>query len=196
MTRNRIVSILLVICVALTACNLPSDAATEAPLGEASPTFTPVASPTPTPVTATATVCSPLITTNTDANVRNGPGTVYSIAGVIPTGGTAPVAGKNFDGTWWYIQFAGGNGGFAWIAGSVTTATCIPATLSVIAAPPTPVIPPTNTPTPTNTLVPTVTPTVTPTVPPSATPTFTATPTLFIPPFPIFTMPCFPLFGC
>jgi hypothetical protein len=63
------------------------------------------------------------------------------------------VTGKNYDGTWWYIEFAGGSGGFAWIAGSVTSATCIPDTLASVAAPPTPILP-TNTPTPT--LIPTL----------------------------------------
>jgi hypothetical protein len=95
--------------------------------------------------------CKPAITTNTVANVRSGPGQVYGIIGSIPQGGTANVAGKNFDSTWWYIEFAGGNGGFAWIAGSVTSATCIPSTLASIAAPPTPIVPtdvPTHTPVP------------------------------------------------
>jgi len=190
--NNRIMTSVLIISLATLACNLPG--------GAAAPTFTPVAaeaaSPTPTPTPAAAVACSPIITTNTDANVRSGPGQVYNILGQIPQGGIAPVAGKNFDGTWWYIEFAGGPGGYGWVAGSITTATCIPAALAVIAAPPTPVIPPTNTSVPSNTPV--------PGAPPSATPTFgliiilppifiipSATPTLFfiIPVIP--TIPCF-----
>jgi len=138
----------------------------------------PVVSETPTAtVTAAATQCTPLVTTTTDANVRSGPGQVYPILGVIPLGGTATVDGRNAEGTWWYIQFAAGSGGHAWIAGSVTTATCIPNGLAVIAAPPTPVFTPTHTPPPT------FTPSVTPTfgliivippilIIPTATPTF------------------------
>jgi hypothetical protein len=191
--NNKIISSLsLIICLAITACNLPSGAATETPGGEASPTFTPIAldtaSPTPAPV-ATATQCSPMITTNTDSNVRSGPGQVYNILGQIPQGGTAPVAGKNFEGTWWYIVFAGGPGGFGWIAGSITTATCIPGALAVIAAPPTPVIPPTNTPVPPSAVPPSA-------VPPSATPVPTAVPTIYIP---TIVIPCIdipPIFFC
>jgi hypothetical protein len=138
------------IILAILACNLPGGAppATEVPteteIDTATPTFTPTASETSTPTsTATVTVeaCKPTVTTNTVANVRSGPGQVYDIIGSIPQGGTANVAGKNFDGTWWYIEFAGGNSGYAWIAGSVTSAVCIPSTLASIVAPPTPIVP-------------------------------------------------------
>jgi hypothetical protein len=144
--KNILVSVVF-ITLAVLACNLPGGApATEEPIGSdtATPTFTPTASETPTPtasVTATVEACKPTLTTNTVANVRSGPGQVYGVIGSIPQGGTANVAGKNFDGTWWYIEFAGGNGGFAWIAGSVTTAVCIPSTLASIVAPPTPIVP-------------------------------------------------------
>jgi hypothetical protein len=205
MSKNRFVSLLFVICMALAACNLPSGAPTEAPaVGDASPTPTPAAldaaSPTPTAAIAPIVDCSPTVTANTDANVRGGPGQVYNILGFIPQGGTAAVAGKNFDGTWWYIQFAAGPGGHAWIAASITTATCIPATLAVIAAPPTPVAPPTDA--PTNTPVPGAPPSATPTnwflfpidpgliiVFPSATPTIS-----FVIPTFDFDIPC--IFGC
>jgi uncharacterized protein YraI len=166
---------LFFITLAVLACNLPGGApATQAATGEdtATPTFTPIASETPVP-TATVLVeaCVPTITTNTVANVRNGPGQVYGVIGSIPQGGTANVAGRNFDGTWWYIEFAGGNGGYAWIAGSVTSAVCIPSTLASIAAPPTPIVP---------TAVPSST--GTPTAPPSVTPTpgFILVPPIFI----------------
>jgi hypothetical protein len=101
------------------------------------------ASPTPE---AIAAQCSPTITANTDANVRSGPGTAYAAVGYIPTGGTAPVAGRNDANTWWYIQFAGGSGGYAWIAGSVVTASCVPPVVQVVAAPALPTdVPPTET---------------------------------------------------
>jgi len=183
--NNRIIASVLVICLSAMACNMPSGAqATEAPAGDATLTFTPIGAetqtptPTPTPI-AIATTCSPLITTTTDSNVRSGPGQVYNIIGVIPLGGTAPVVGKNFDGTWWYIEFAGSHG---WISGSITTATCIPNTLAVIAAPPTPTSPPTNTPAPTST--------PTPTGVPTSTPTPTPTLSIIIPSFPTISIPC------
>lgn len=86
----------------------------------------------------TATQCVATVTANTDVNIRTGPATAYDIVGYLPSGGTARVAGRSVDGTWWYIEFAGGPGGHAWIAGSVTTAACIPAALQVVAAPPLP----------------------------------------------------------
>ncbi len=189
--RNTLLSA-LAISLAMFACNLPAGAATptEPPstneTGTPTPTFASSASttqtPTPTPTPAVTETCAPTVTTTTVANVRNGPGQIYSVIGNIPQGGTAKVAGKNFDGTWWYIEFAGGNGGFAWIAGSVTNATCVPETLPSIAAPPTPTQP---TPTPTNTPAPTPTGGIILIPPilifPTPTPTF-----LFI--FPIITL--------
>lgn len=162
--RNVLVSALFIGLAAI-ACNLPSATSTptEPPAENntetPTPTFTSIApvSETPSP-TAMVEVCKPTVTTNTIANVRSGPGQVYGVIGSIPQGGTANVAGKNFDNTWWYIEFAGGSGGFGWIAGSVTSAVCIPDTLASIAAPPTPVLPSA---TPTYTQSPTAVPSAT-----------------------------------
>jgi uncharacterized protein YraI len=106
------------------------------------------ASPTPGAPTATtipgatvppsATACTPTVTANLNANVRKGPSTVYDTVGALLTGQSAPIAGRNAEATWWYINFAAGPGGYAWIAGSTVTATCVPASVAVIAAPPTP----------------------------------------------------------
>lgn len=189
--KNIILSIFF-ITLATLACNLPGGApATEEPIwtDTVTPTVTAtiIASETPSPTTV-AEACAPIVTANTVANVRSGPGQAYGIIGSIPQGGTANVAGKNFDGTWWYIEFAGGNGGFAWIAGSVTSAACIPDTLASIAAPPTPIVP---TATPTNTGVPTVAPSATATpefiflTPIFLFPTATSTPFILFPIFPI-----------
>lgn len=106
-------------------------------------TFTPVFTPTSTPV---PTSCYPMITALTNANVRSGPSTDYDPPlGYLPAGGTAPLAGRNDANTWWYIEFAGGPGGHGWIAQSVTSASCLPAIVAVVAAPP---LPPTHTPVP------------------------------------------------
>ncbi len=153
---NRGLIALLAIWLAIAACNLPSAApqvATEPPqvnntavqdtAAQASNTPEPPPQATETP-SPTATPCYAMVTANTNANVRSGPSTDYDINGYLPQGGTAPVAGKNDSGTWWYIEFAGGH---AWIAASVTTATCIPNGLSIVAAPPLPPtpVPPTAT---------------------------------------------------
>jgi len=182
------------ISLAALACNMPGstptiEETTQTNTVTSTVTAAAMATETPSPI-ATVSACKPIVTGNTNANVRSGPGQAYAILGSIPQGGTASVAGKNYDGTWWYIEFAGGDAGFAWIAGSVTSAVCIPDTLASIVAPPTAVIP---TAAPTNTTM--------ATAPPSATPTSgggiiilppififpTATPTFFII-FPIFTI--------
>lgn len=189
--NNRIIASALAICLTVLACSLPSGAATEAPVGNETSTFTPIVlgtgSPTPT-FTAATVACSPQITTTTDSNVRSGPGQVYNIYGVIPQGGTAPLAGKNFDGSWWFIEFAAAENGHGWISAGITTATCIPTALAVIADPPTPTFTPSHT--PTLTLTPSTTPTLTPT------PTITPSPTIVIPVFPTFDFPCIPFSGC
>ncbi len=107
------------------------------------PVQAPASTASPIPPGATAapsnTPCAATVTANLNANVRSGPGTVYDAEGALLTGQSAPVAGKNADGTWWYISFPSAPGGYGWIAGSTVTAACVPASLAVIAAPPTPV---------------------------------------------------------
>jgi len=139
--------ILVFFLVTGSACNLPSNES----ISEINVTSTQTITETPTltltpdnTVTMTTTQkasdCKPTVTTTVDANVRNGPGLVYLVLGVIPMGGEANIEGKNSVGDWWYIEFAGGGGGHGWIAGSVTTASCIPDTLAIIAASPAPVV--------------------------------------------------------
>lgn len=135
-SRNVLLSVLL-LCTASLARNLPSNTPTQAPSSDIEPTFTPI--PSATPGADSALVCGPSVKTTTIANVRNGPGQIYAVIGSLPLGGTAPVAGKSADGAWWYIEFAAGEAGDAWIAGIVTTASCIPETLAIIVAPPAPV---------------------------------------------------------
>lgn len=153
---KRIIAAVLASWLLAVTCNLPAGTAQPVTFSDedvantavarvltAQPTIAPSAteapSATPNP---TATQCQPAVTANTNANVRTGPGTVYDIIGYLPTGGTAPLAGRNDDGTWWYITFPGGIGGYAWIAGSVATASCVPQVVQVVAAPPTPTSPP------------------------------------------------------
>jgi hypothetical protein len=162
---KRVLPAVLILGLAVITCNLPSAAkgpvlsnddlvntaavkaltvqAGAAPSPTGIITTVIVVQPTAAPI---STQCSPLVTANTDVNVRSGPGTAYDVIGYLPTGATALVAGRNDAQTWWYIQFAGGYGGYAWVAGSVTTPSCIPAVLQVVAAPPLPTaVPPTKT---------------------------------------------------
>lgn len=147
---NKNILLTFILALSLLGCNLPGGApSTQEPSKEntatPTPTVTPAFSETPTPPAAEA--CKPTVTTSVVANVRSGPGQAYNIIGTIPQGGSANVAGKSTDGTWWYIEFPAGVGGFAWVAGSVTTPNCIPSTLASIVAPPLPVVAATDVPT-------------------------------------------------
>jgi hypothetical protein len=152
MYKKRVFISLLVLCLAIINCNMPGGqnnqpsnqdlAATitalagGAPTGSATPTSVPTQTSTALP--ASATPCAPLVTANSAANVRKGPGTVYDVVGTLTTGGTAGLAGKSSDGTWWYIDFPAGEGGHAWISASLVTPSCVPSAVAIIAAPPTP----------------------------------------------------------
>lgn len=158
MSKKPFYVFVLVLWLAALACNLPGAAATQPPTEgneDLIATLTALAPPqqatetsAPSPTTpseptatiaASATACTPMITVNQNANVRSGPGTVYEPpVGALPVGATATVEGKNDDGTWWYIVFPAGPNGRGWISASLVTPSCIPATLTVVAAPPTP----------------------------------------------------------
>jgi len=100
--------------------------------------------PTATPTTAPAaapTQCSPSVKATVDSNIRSGPGTVYEIVGFLPLNGVATVAGKNDAGNWWYILLPGKTSDYGWISGSIVETSCLPASVQVVAAPPTPVQP-------------------------------------------------------
>lgn len=159
MSRKPLYLFVLVLWLAALGCNLPGATATPppttdngaviatltalAPQPQATTTDSIVTSTLPgesaTTIVPSATACTPMVTVNSNANVRSGPGTVYEPPiGALPAGSTAIVEGKNNDGTWWYIVFPAGSSGRGWISASLVTPSCIPPTLAVIAAPPTP----------------------------------------------------------
>ncbi|GEM_PF-1724421 len=122
-----------------TAAKLTELAANSASAATQAPPSPPTETPEPTPsFTPSPTPCTPLVTANTVANVRSGPGTVYDVVGSLAQGQSATVAGRNDANTWWYIEYSGATGGHAWISGTVVTAACLPASVQVVAAPPTP----------------------------------------------------------
>lgn len=53
---------------------------------------------------------------NTDLNVRGGPGTNYNIAGILQLGSTAPITGRDSGTTWWQIEFAGAPNSQGWVS--------------------------------------------------------------------------------
>ena len=170
MQKKRILFSIIAILTAVISCNMPggqvsqgapSDlsaqqlastitalASTAGQSGQpvSSATFTPIGavSQATETITVTSTLCSPTAIANTNANVRNGPGTVYKTVDAITIGTNVSIAGRNDESTWWYISYPSASGGYAWIAMSVVTSSCVPATVAVIAAPPTP-LPPSGT---------------------------------------------------
>ncbi len=135
-------------------------APTEAVVAEAQPAApvetepaaveTPVAAeeaptPEPTPEPPTATPAAKLTVNISDANVRNGPGTQYGLAGAVTQGQTFDIVGKNPEGTWWL--FCCVNGQQSWIfgelvstenAGNVAVAESIPPAPAVVEQAPAP----------------------------------------------------------
>jgi len=181
MNRKRIFFSIIALWLAIVNCNLPNGQFAQKPSSglsaeELAGTITALASlplvaatdtpaaiaPQSIPVTETvvitATPCVPTVVANSPINVRSGPGTVYEPAiGSLNLGESAGVAGKNAEGTWWYINFPANSGGHGWVAASVVTASCIPTSLAIIAAPPLPTSkPPTKTPKPHPTKAPTL----------------------------------------
>ncbi len=59
---------------------------------------------------AAAEVGAPTVTTGQIVNVREGPGTAYSVLGQITPGNNYDVVGKNEAGDWWQIDTGSGNG--------------------------------------------------------------------------------------
>ena len=164
MEKNRILFTVIAIWLAIMSCNLPGTggqapaptnlsaqelagtitALTSTAGQTPSATFTPIVPQNTETVTITPTLCTPNAVANTNANVRSGTGTVYISVDAITTGTSVAIAGKNAEGTWWYIVYPSASSGHAWIAMSVVTASCVPASVAVIVAPPTP-LPPSGT---------------------------------------------------
>jgi len=85
-------------------------------------TATKPTSPTPTATpsqTATIVSRSMAVTARTNANLRSGPGTGYTVVGRVTQGQELEVIGRTPTSDWWQIKTASG---VAWIAGSVVTA--------------------------------------------------------------------------
>jgi hypothetical protein len=154
MHKNRVLLAVVALSIAILSCNTPqgkelSDLQTRVaalftptggpPVAPGGPQVASSAVPPGAAALPSATTCQALVTANQNANVRTGPGTVYAPPiGNLLTGQTAVVEGQNAAGTWWYIVFPPGPQGHGWIAGSTVTASCLPASVAVVAAPPTP----------------------------------------------------------
>lgn len=81
------------------------------------PTLAPPAGPTATPAPG-----QPQLTAAADLNIRSGPGTAYSILGLLKAGQTAVITGVSADGRWWQIEFSGVENGRGWVAAQFVSA--------------------------------------------------------------------------
>ena len=108
------------------------------------PPATPTVAPTAAPVVATT---QPTVTAapqgaivslkegNDFVNVRKGPAVAYDKLGTLDAGQSAPVRGKNADGTWWQISFATASDGVGWVIGELVNVTGDTSSLPVATAP-------------------------------------------------------------
>ncbi|MGQ9814346.1 MAG: SH3 domain-containing protein, partial [Candidatus Roseilinea sp.] len=71
-------------------------------------------------------------------NVRDGPGTNYTVIGQLTQGATAPVRGRSADGQWWQIGYPAGPGGVGWVFAEFTQPSETARAVAVALAPPTP----------------------------------------------------------
>jgi len=138
--------LMLLASMLVSACTTPPvPSPSPGPTGTSSPAaalptavlIRPTATPVPLPSLAPAGAppgCTPQVTANTMINVRTGPGTIHGIIGSLNEGQGATVDGKNVEGTWWYIEYPSAPDAHGWVAGSVTTSSCISPSLPVIPA--------------------------------------------------------------
>jgi len=126
----------VIIVLALSSCNLPTDQPSGTPQPTLQPTLdTPTSSistPTPIPIETLLTFDPPTITpTSTPStilaspkdqpvNCRFGPATSYAVAGALNLGRQAEIIGRNSDSSWWYVRNPSNPSTSCWLAASAT----------------------------------------------------------------------------
>lgn len=105
--------------------------------GAAAPAESVVVTPTTAPPTETPTPQQPAqVTAAQPANLRQGPGTEYALAGALNVGEVATISAKNSAGDWWQITLPSGASG--WVYAPLVTTTGPVESVSVAADIPTP----------------------------------------------------------
>lgn len=116
---------------------LPIDTPTSLP-----PTETPVPPATavpPTEIPRTTEVLEPVaLAGDSNINLRNGPGTEYEAVGILTSGSSLNIVGRNADSSWWQVSAPEG---LAWVAADVVTAKNTSDNIPVVETP----LPPTPT---------------------------------------------------
>jgi hypothetical protein len=145
--KSRTFLSVVALVLAILACNLPSNAATETPTLTI---FTPsITQPIPTiaatqpllpsntpPPTSTGTPTVPIASPKDVAvNCRLGPGVGWVVLSGLSVGTSSQIAGKSGDGGWWYIVDPFNSGRKCWVASSVTITAGNLAGVPVVEAP-------------------------------------------------------------
>lgn len=147
MNTRRYLPLILLLVMAL-SCNLPflsvkgkNNLPSPATATDTSAPGQPAETAAPAqPATATnvSTPSVPQITPISAAvNCRSGADISFAAVTVINLGQFAQIAGKNSDGSWWYVQNPNNPGTFCWVSASVVTASGNLAGIGVVASPPT-----------------------------------------------------------
>jgi hypothetical protein len=129
--------------------------ATLSPTATFTPSSTPTASLTPTStltftplVIFTVTPIIPQISVSVPTNCREGPGTVYQIAGALLVGDIAQPLARDPTGHWWLIPNPDSGGDYCWVSDKYATLSGYTDTLPVYTPWPTPIPTYTATPSP------------------------------------------------
>jgi hypothetical protein len=145
--KSRSFLFVLALVLAMLACNLPSNAATETPtLALITPSVTqPISTDTPTqtllpsntpPPTSTTTPTVPVAFPKEVAvNCRLGPSVGWIVLSGLSIGVSSQIVGKSGDGSWWYIVDPFNSGRKCWVAASVTNTAGNLASVPVVEAP-------------------------------------------------------------
>src|ERR1044071_727684 len=145
--KSRSFLFVLALVLAMLACNLPSNAATQTPtlaiftpantqpVSTAIPTLTVLPSDIP-PSTSTSTPTVPVaLPKDVAVNCRLGPGVGWIVLSGLSLGASSQIVGKSGDGGWWYIVDPFNSSRKCWVAASVTTTAGNLAGIPVVQAP-------------------------------------------------------------
>jgi hypothetical protein len=145
--KSRSFLFILILVLAMLACNLPSTLPTETPTAAAitpsstqpSPTIAPsqtiLPSNTPPPTTTSTPSVPVAFPREVAVNCRLGPGTGWIVLSGLSLGTSAQITGKSVDGGWWQIIDPLSSGRRCWVASSVTNTGGNVASIPVVEAP-------------------------------------------------------------
>ena len=119
---------------------LPATATAPPPTPEPAVAVEPTAAPeatvaVTTEVTTTTQGPTASVKEGDFVNVRKGPAIEYDKLGTLDAGQSAPVRGKNADGTWWQISFPAAADGVGWVIGQLVNITGDTSAVTVAQAP-------------------------------------------------------------